>query len=74
MYGAGKYGRFNFKKGIEHTRLADACLRHLTAYLDGEDLDPESGVSHLGHALASLAMLSYMAANRPDLDDRYGKK
>ena len=72
-FGANKYAADNFKEGIEYRRLADAVLRHLTAWVDGENNDPESGLSHLDHALASLAMLKYMEINRPDMDDRYKK-
>lgn len=72
-YGAQKYAADNFKKGIEYRRVADAALRHLTAWLDGEELDPESGLSHLDHALASVAMLKYMAVNVPECDDRFKK-
>lgn len=70
QYGAGKYARGNFRKGMKHTRLLDACLRHLAAYCDGEDNDPESGVSHIGHALANLAMLSFNLKHFPENDDR----
>jgi hypothetical protein len=73
-FGASKYGRHNFREGIEYSRLADATYRHLSAYMDGEDNDPESGHSHLSHALASLAMLSFMDENRPEMDDRYRKE
>lgn len=73
-YGAKKYGSDNFKGGIAYRRLAAACLRHLTAFLDGEDIDVESGNPHLDHALASLGMLKYMVENRPDMDDRYKKE
>lgn len=70
-YGMKKYGKYNFRKGIEFTALADACMRHLTAWLEGEDNDPESGLSHIDHALASLAMLKDMITRKPDMDDRY---
>ena len=70
-HGANKYGDHNFKEGIEYTRLADACMRHLTAFIDGEDLDNESGNCHIDHALASLGMLKYMMENKPEMDDRY---
>jgi hypothetical protein len=70
-FGAVKYGRYNFKGGIDHTRLLAAALRHLNQYNNCEDKDPESGLSHLDHASASLNMLMWMVANRPDLDDRY---
>ncbi len=57
MHGEKKYGRNNYKKGMESHRYIAACLRHVTAWQNGESLDPESGNHHLGHALASLAML-----------------
>ena len=70
-FGANKYGRHNFREGIEHSRLIAAALRHLKKYNAGIDLDEESGLSHLSHAAASLNMLMWMVGNRPDLDDRY---
>ena len=55
--GEAKYGRYNFTKGLESHRLVAAALRHILAWQEGEDLDPESGASHLGHARCCLAML-----------------
>ena len=57
MFGEKKYGRYNYTQGFETSRLVAACLRHVLAYQDGEDTDPESGLSHLGHAKACLSML-----------------
>lgn len=57
MLGAEKYGRDNYKAGMESHRLVAAALRHILAWEQGEDLDPESGASHLGHARCCLAML-----------------
>lgn len=58
-YGASKpeYGRNNWKKGMEWSRLADAALRHGLAILDGEDVDADSGNTHLAHMLGSIHML-----------------
>lgn len=70
-FGCKKYGAHNFKQGITYSRLADACYRHLSAFMDGEDIDADSGNSHLYHALASLAMLTFMHERRPKMDDRY---
>lgn len=72
-YGANKYGRYNYKKGIAYSRLTGAASRHLTAFNEGEDIDAESGNHHLGHALASIAMLLEMIKEHPELDDRYKK-
>ena len=43
----------------------------MTAYMWGEDLDPESGLPHVFLAGANLNMLSYMIKHHPQLDDRY---
>lgn len=70
-YGEKKYGTNNFRNGIAFSRLADAAQRHLTAWMEGENQDPESKLSHLDHAMASLAMLKFMDVNRQDQDDRW---
>lgn len=70
-FGANKYGDHNFRGGIKHTRVADAAFRHLLAWTNGEDKDPESGLPHLAHAIASVAMLIWQQENKPELDDRY---
>ena len=70
-FGAGKYDRFNWCGGIEYTRLIDACMRHMVAFYDGEDIDPESGLPHIHHACASLNMLCGMTVLHPEKDDRY---
>lgn len=69
-FGAQKYGRDNWRGGIQMTRLLDAAMRHLYAYADGETNDPESGLSHLAHAGCCVMFALNMAASRPDLDDR----
>jgi len=70
-FGAKKYGDFNYRSGIGYRRLQGAALRHITSFMENEDNDPESGLCHLGHALATLHMLTWMYNNRKDLDDRY---
>lgn len=57
MLGEQKYGRYNYLRGMESSRLVAAALRHILAWECGEDTDPESGASHLGHARCCLAML-----------------
>ncbi len=73
-FGAKKYDRFNFKKGFKYSRLIDASLRHITAFNDGEDLDPETGESHLAHARCCLAMLLDTMELGTSTDDRYKKE
>jgi Domain of unknown function (DUF5664) len=71
MLGAEKYGRYNYCAGLEATRLLAAALRHIHAVLQGDDLDPESGAHHLGHARCCLAM--YLETRRLGTlkDNRY---
>jgi hypothetical protein len=72
-YGKKKYAAHNWRKGIPYSELLDATLRHIYAYLDGEDNDPESGHPHLAHAcFGPLDILQYEAEERgAELDDRY---
>lgn len=69
-FGANKYGDRNWEKGINYSRLIGAAMRHLNAYNGGQDLDPESGLSHVAHACCNLMMLIHMSEKRGDLDDR----
>lgn len=70
-FGAAKYERDNWRKGIAYSRLTDAALRHLFAFIDGEDNDPESNISHIAHAGCCILFLLRMIKDRPDLDDRH---
>lgn len=73
-YGAKKYGGNNYKlTGLELTRCLGAALRHVYAKLGNEDKDPESGVDHLGHAMAAIAMAIYMEHNHPIKNDIFKK-
>lgn len=72
-YGCEKYSRYNYCEGFESNRLIAAALRHIHAWNSGEDDDPESGVDHLGHALACLSMLIHCRALGTLTDTRRGK-
>lgn len=66
-----KYGRSNFRGiGVRASIYVDACQRHLNAWFEGEDSDPDSGVPHLAHALACLAILVDAQAADKLNDDR----
>lgn len=59
--GAEKYGAYNWRhKKVEAMTYVGAIQRHLAAYLDGEDVDPESkrGATHLGAIAACVAILA----------------
>lgn len=70
-FGKRKYTANNWRKGIAYTRLLAAALRHIFAYLGGENLDPESNQSHLAHACCCLFMVLEFEDTKPSLDDRY---
>lgn len=70
-FGAGKYGEFNWEKGFTWTRLLGAMERHMAAFKAGVDLDPESGLYHLAHAVTNGLMLLEFHRTHPELDDRY---
>lgn len=71
-FGAQKYDAHNWRKGITKTRLIAAALRHLFAYLRGEDKDPETGLSHAAHAMCCCMFLLGLE-HRADLDDRWSE-
>ena len=58
-FGANKYAKDNWKKCDDLDRYKDAALRHLFAYLKGEKVDEETGLSHLYHASCNLMFLDY---------------
>lgn len=65
-YGATKYAVDNWRKPT-NWRVSYACLmRHMAAWQSGEDLDPESGFSHLGHAACNILQLLDMLENHPE--------
>lgn len=70
-FGAKKYDSHNWRKGIKWSRMIDASLRHIASWKEGEDLDAESGLSHLAHAACCLAFLVSYEKRRPEFDDRY---
>lgn len=56
--GAEKYGAYNWRdKTVSKSVYYGACLRHMLAWWDGEDTDPETGNHHLDHAMACLAII-----------------
>lgn len=69
-FGAEKYGKHNWMLGLPYSELYDALERHMTAFWSGEDLDPESGLPHMAHAIACVMMLAETAEMNKDYDDR----
>lgn len=70
-FGEEKYDRLNYLRGFDWSLSFDACQRHLLAFWSGQNLDPESGLPHLGHAAwQCLAMLAFLIHGL-GTDDRF---
>lgn len=73
-FGAQKYDAHNWRKGMKYSRLYDAALRHILSAKEGEDLDKESGLPHLAHAICGLLfLLEYHCKSEKysSFDDRF---
>ena len=58
LEGARKYGRHNYRvAGVRASVYRDAAFRHLNEWWEGQDIDPDSGLSHITKAIASLCVL-----------------
>ena len=68
--GAVKYSRGNYHKGFPHTELVNSLMRHLLAYMGGEDTDPESGNLHVDHISTNALFLSLNVRTHPEYEDR----
>lgn len=73
-FGAVKYKDHNWRKGIRWSRIFGAIMRHLWAWMLGEDVDDESGLPHLAHAMWGCATLLEYAVICQDKDDRFRNK
>jgi hypothetical protein len=57
-FGAQKYERDNWQKVPDSKRrYFDALQRHVWAWKEGQEFDPESGIHHLAHAMCCLMFL-----------------
>lgn len=69
--GAKKYADRNWEKGINYMRVVGALLRHLFAWIRGEERDPENGQRHLASvAWNALALLAFEIRGLKEFDDR----
>lgn len=67
--GMFKYGKHNFRGvGVRASIYYDAFMRHIMAWWEGQDIDPDSGISHITKAIACLTVLrdSMMQGNWTD--------
>lgn len=69
--GERKYGRHNYRFApVSATVYFDAFQRHIIAWWEGQDTDPDSGLNHVTKAMACLAILRDAEINETLIDDR----
>lgn len=76
-FGAKKYGMNNWRDDgdvTEWSRTYSSIQRQLNAFWSGEDIDPESGMTHLAHATTQMMILMIHHKNNKVMDDRYVPK
>lgn len=74
-FGAEKYGENNWRHDVGNTsfgRTYSSIQRHLNSFWSGEDIDPESGLHHIDHAISQLMILKMQTLEGPEMDDRFG--
>lgn len=69
-YGATKYTSRNWELGMDWSRPFGALMRHMWAWWRGQDVDDETGMSHLWHAGCCLAFLIAYEQRKVGKDDR----
>lgn len=72
-YGANKYAAWNWTKGMPWSKPIGCMKRHLAAIERGEDIDPESGLPHIGHLICNALMLEHYYSCYREGDDRPAK-
>jgi len=69
--GAAKYGPYNWReKKVVASIYVDAAMRHILAWVDGEEVAQDSGYPHLAHALACLGIIVDALETGNLVDDR----
>jgi hypothetical protein len=69
--GLEKYGPYNYRVAkVQALIYLEACKRHISALLEGEDFDPKTGKPHIGYALATLQIYADAWINGCLIDNR----
>ena len=70
-HGADKYGPYNWReKEIMFSQYYGANARHMGAWWEREDIDPDSELLHIFHAIASNIVLADAILHNKVIDDR----
>jgi len=71
LEGTLKYGRHNYRgSGVRASVYVDAAIGHIQSFVEGEDIDEDSGLSHITKAICSLFVLRDAQMNDFWTDDR----
>ena len=72
LYGKGakKYGPWNWSKGYDYSLSFNAMMRHAWQWWSGEEIDEETGISHIICAAWHCFALFYFLNHYPQYDDR----
>jgi len=70
-FGAKKYSANNWREGSGFSwgRVFNSTVRHLIAWWNGQDRDPETGLSHLAHCCCNVLFLLHYSLDK----DRFNK-
>lgn len=69
-FGASKYDERNWERGMEWSRVFSALQRHIWAWHEGEEADPETGFSHLDHVACNIMFLMAYEKRGLGIDNR----
>lgn len=71
---ADKYGYLNWTKAQDLRTASDSLMRHFLSFLEGQDLDEESQMSHLTHiAVNAMIMWQNYKDFGDEVDNRFNK-
>jgi hypothetical protein len=70
-YGKTKYPANNWRKGIGVVQVCCSLIRHVFAYMAGEDIDKASGQPHINLMACNVAFLATYSRSGPMIDDRH---
>jgi len=70
-FGARKYAPHRWRDGMNWSRLIGGLFRHMFKWSEGEERDPETGLSHLAHATCNVLFLLEYVLEGKGTDDRF---
>jgi len=58
-FGAEKYARDNWKKGLNKKEILESMIRHIIELVDNQELDDDSKLHHIGHIQCNSMFYAY---------------